>query len=226
MFENNVFTAKESLEHIYRKHHIQGKRYGYLYSHGARGPYLKNWIGKGKKILDLGCRDGTLTRFFAEGNDVIGVDIDRYALEIAQEKLKIKTLWMDLNQEFISASGEFDVVVACEVMEHIFFTEPFLENIFRVLKPGGIFIGSVPNAFRLKNRIKFLFGKEFETDATHVHMYSHDSLSRLLKRRFSHPEIIAIQGKILPFLSVSSYTPRKLNYLFGRDLLWKTEKEK
>jgi hypothetical protein len=43
-----VFAMQKTvLEEIYRKHHERGSRYGYLYCHGARSPYLKNWIDTG-----------------------------------------------------------------------------------------------------------------------------------------------------------------------------------
>lgn len=217
--------AKRNLEEIYKKHHIRGKRYGYLYCGGARGPYLKNWIGTGKTVVDLGCRDGELTKYYCEGNTVLGVDIDRHALDLAKEKLGIETLWLNLNEEFIEGEGEYDVIVACEVMEHLFFTQKFLNNVANALKSGGIFVGSVPNAFRIKNRIKFLFGEEFEKDPTHVHMFSYDKLYDLLSQHFTDIEIIPLEGKIFPFLKVSPYTPKVLNRLFGRDLLWKAVKK-
>ena len=62
--------------------------------------------------------------------------------------------------------------VSCEILEHLYVMDRFIENVLRALKKGGVFIGSVPNAFRLRNRIKFLFGHEFETDPTHVRLFS------------------------------------------------------
>ncbi|GBE05970.1 MAG TPA: class I SAM-dependent methyltransferase [Nitrospirae bacterium] len=224
MTDKDATHAKLTLEDIYRSHHERGKRYGYLYCHGERGLYLSEWIGKGKTVLDLGCRDGELTRFFARGNTVTGADIDRKALELARGKYGIETLWLDLNAEFPFEKGAFDVVVACEIVEHIYYTNAFLEKVSSILKPGGMFIGSVPNSFRMRNRLKFLAGKEFDTDQTHVHMFSHDKLKKLLARYFKDIRIAPIGGKILPFLKVSKYTPGYLNRLFGRDLLWKAVK--
>jgi 2-polyprenyl-3-methyl-5-hydroxy-6-metoxy-1,4-benzoquinol methylase len=215
---------KVELEEVYTHHHCSRGRYGYLYCGGDRVPYLKRWIGQGKRVLDLGCRDGMLTQFYAEGNEVLGVDIDRNALRLAEERLNIETMWLDLNQEWPFEAGSFDAIVACEILEHLFILQPFLANISRSLKPNGLFIGSVPNAFRVRNRLKFLAGREFETDPTHVRMFSHEKLVSSLSDFFSDIEIIPIQGKVLPFLSVSERLPKWCGRLFGKDLLWRSVK--
>ena len=41
--------------------------------------------GPGRRVLDLGCRYGALTQAYAEGNEVVGVDVDREALAEAAE---------------------------------------------------------------------------------------------------------------------------------------------
>jgi 2-polyprenyl-3-methyl-5-hydroxy-6-metoxy-1,4-benzoquinol methylase len=215
---------KAELEGVYKTHHEKGSRYGYLYCDGERAPYLNRWIGQGKRILDLGCRDGMLTQFFARGNEVIGVDIDRKALEIIQSRLNIETVWLDLNQEWPFEPESFDVIVACEIIEHLFILHPFLANVFNSLKKGGLFIGSVPNTFRIRNRLKFLAGNDFENDPTHVRMFSEKKLESVLSDFFGDIRIIPIQGKVLPFLPVSPKLPRKLNSLFAKDLLWQARK--
>ncbi len=224
MAEKETEMSKLSLEKIYKTHHEKGKRYGYLYCHGERGEYLSQWIGKNRTVLDIGCRDGELTKYFAEGNKVTGADIDRKALEIAKNKYGIDTVWLDINTEFPFEPGSFDVVVSCEIMEHIYYTEHFLEKVYSALNTGGMFFGSVPNSFRMRNRLKFLAGKEFETDPTHVHMFSFEKLKRMLERHFREVHIVPIGGKILPFLKVSKHMPCSLNRLFARDLLWKAVK--
>jgi len=213
-------STKNSLEEIYRKHHERGNRYGYLFCHGERGPYLKQWIGTGKKVLDLGCRDGMLTESYALGNEVKGVDIDQEALKLIQKKLNIETFWLDLNYEWPFSPQSFDVIVACEILEHIFMLEPFLNRIQETLKKGGLFIGSVPNAFRMRNRLKFLRGQEIENDPTHVRQFSHGKLEQTLNRFFSSVEIIPIRGKVFPFIPVSPALPKRINRLFAQDLLW------
>ena len=215
---------KTDLEAVYRNHHERGSRYGYLYCHGARSPYLVKWIGKGKKVLDLGCRDGMLTQSYAAGNQVVGVDIDQKALELIRAKLGIETQWLDLNAEWPFQPASFDVIVACEIMEHLYVLDGFLNKVFETLKPGGLFIGSVPNAFRMRNRLKFLTGREFENDQTHVRQFSYHKLESILRKRCSEVEIVPLEGKVLPFLPVSPLLPKALNRLFARDLLWRSVK--
>jgi 2-polyprenyl-3-methyl-5-hydroxy-6-metoxy-1,4-benzoquinol methylase len=215
---------KNDLEDLYRSHHESKNRYGYLFCHGSRGPYLQQWIGTRKKILDLGCRDGMLTRFYAEGNEITGVDIDRKALELIQKNLGIQTRWADLNSEWPFEKEAYDVIVACEILEHLYVMEGFLDRVLYSLRPSGLFMGSVPNAFRIRNRLKFLTGQEFETDPTHVRMFSNRKLQSLLSQRFSQIEIVPIQGKILPFVKVSPRMPDSLNRLFAKDLLWRAVK--
>lgn len=211
---------KERLAEIYRAHHEREGRYGYLYCHGERGPYLRDWIGTGKRVLDLGCRDGLLTAFFASHNEIVGVDIDQKALDLASKRLSIETLWLDLNEEWPFGPASFDVIVACELIEHLFLLRPFLERVAATLREGGLFLGSVPNAFRLRNRWKFFFGKEYETDPTHMRQFSYKRLEQELALFFSGIEIVPLQGKILPFLPVSQKFPKCITRLFAKDLLF------
>lgn len=217
------FMGKERLSEIYQNHHRDRSRYGYLFCEGARGPILQRWIGKGKKVLDLGCRDGMLTKSFLSNNEVIGVDIDKTALSMAEKRLKIKTLWLDLNNEWPFEGESFDCIVACEILEHLFFLEPFLQNVKKTLKRGGLFLGSVPNAFRFKNRLRFLWGKEYENDPTHVRQFSFRALKELLASFSEEKQILPLEGKIFWKWRVKERTPPGIARLFGRDLLFKVQ---
>lgn len=62
-------------------------------------------------------------------------------------------------------SGSFDVVNFTETIEHFNFNPlPVLQEIHRVLKPGGLVLVTTPNATRLGNRVRFLLGKTVFTD--------------------------------------------------------------
>ncbi len=74
----------------------------------------------------------------------------------------------------------FDAVVAGELLEHLQFPDALVSEVRRVLRPGGVVVGSVPNAFRLQSRLLFLRGRPPEDDPTHLRMFSPDALRELL----------------------------------------------
>lgn len=55
-------------------------------------------------------------------------------------------------------SNSLDIVVAGEIIEHLYDTGDFLEEIKRVLKPEGKLIITTPNLAPLANRARILFG--------------------------------------------------------------------
>jgi len=202
------------LSKYYTRYHQEKGRIGFSWVESERADYFKNWIGKGKRILDIGCRDGTLTRHYCSGNEVVGVDIDLNALKHCKEELTVPLFCADVNDIFPFSAGLFDVVVLAEVLEHTIFPEVVISEIDRILKKGGLFVGSTPNAFRLKNRIKFLLGQDFEVDKTHLHHFSLRGLRKLLEERFSEVVLLPVSSRFL-FLSKK---------LFGNSILWKCYK--
>ena len=66
-----------------------------------------------------------------------------------------------------------------------------------MLRPGGQFVASVPNAFRLKNRLRFLAGRKPEEDPTHLHMFSPSEVRALLTG-FDDAQLHFIAGRFVP----------------------------
>ena len=77
------------LSDLYSNHHLSGNRRNQSVSEEKRSKLFKKWVGKNKKVLDMGCRDGILTRHFIEQNEVTGLDIDQLALEVCKKNLNI-----------------------------------------------------------------------------------------------------------------------------------------
>ena len=73
MSENQT---KSQVAEFYEEFQSHGK-YDYLYGDEARKNLYVKLIGKGHKILEVGCRAGNLTQHFHEGNEVVGIDVDR-----------------------------------------------------------------------------------------------------------------------------------------------------
>lgn len=209
----------DSLKEIYKHHHATSRERGFSILKDERGAVLKELVGTGQKVLDIGCRDGALTRFFIEGNEVLGVDIDQNALNEAQ-KLGIETKVMDLNGDWPELQDrKFDVVVAGEVLEHLYYPEKVAGKVVERLLPQGRFIGSVPNAFSLKNRLRYLVGSKRHTplsDPTHITQFSAPELETILKKHFSKVEVRGL-GR---YQKLASLSPN----LFSFDLFFTAEK--
>ena len=187
----------EELSQRYAEHHRTARGRQFVYAGEERVQLFRKYVGgPGRRVLDLGCRYGALTRAYAAGNDVVGVDVDREAL-VEAAKLGIETRWADVDEPLPFEDASFDVVVAGELLEHVRDPQRLAGEAARLLRPGGTFVGSVPNAFRLKNRLRFLLGRKPEDDPTHLHMFSPADVRALLEQ-FDQPELHFIAGRFVP----------------------------
>jgi SAM-dependent methyltransferase len=186
----------EGLNERYREHHRARRGRAFVFGGEERARLFRELVGgPGRNVLDLGCRYGALTRAYVEGNHVTGVDVDREALAEAA-KLGVETHWANLDERFPFEADTFDVVVAGELLEHVRDPEHVVAEARRVLRPGGRFVGSVPNAYRLKNRLRFVAGRPPESDPTHLHMFRPADVHALL-RAFSDVELRLISSRFL-----------------------------
>jgi trans-aconitate methyltransferase len=81
----------ERLEKRYRDHHRERRSPDFVYGGAERASLFRELVGgPGQRVLDLGCRYGALTRAYLQGNEILGLDVDREALAEAA-KLGIET---------------------------------------------------------------------------------------------------------------------------------------
>jgi len=204
------------LEKIYREHH-EGRGRGFAILQKERGQFLRDAIGSGKKVVDIGCRDGQLTSTYVEGNEVLGVDIDSEALAIAKDTLGIEVQHADLNAAWNLPKNSFDVVVACEFLEHIYHPETVCAQSKELLVPGGMFVGTIPHAYSLQSRVKFLLGTKTGTpleDPTHINHFSYKEFKNILESQFSSVTIVGWTPPQYRFLA------RFFPFLFAHDLMF------
>jgi SAM-dependent methyltransferase len=189
----------ERLEQRYREHHREERSPDFIWAQPERTALFSRLVGgPGRRVLDLGCRYGALTEYYTEGNDVTGVDIDREALEHAEARLGIQALWADLDDPLAFMDQTFDVVVIGELLEHIREPRRLVDQAHRVLRPGGTLVGSTPNGFRLKNRLRFLAGRHPEDNPTHLHLFSPGDIRELLAA-FVQTQLLFVAGRFVRF---------------------------
>jgi SAM-dependent methyltransferase len=207
--DSSAVSGLERASERYREHHRTSRSPEFVFGGGERVELFRRYVGgPGRRVLDLGCRYGALTRTYAAGNEVVGVDVDEEALQEAA-RLGIETVWADVEEPLPFEDGAFDVVIAGELLEHLREPARVVGESRRVLCAGGTFVGSVPNGFRLKNRIRFLVGRHPETDPTHLHLFAPTDVRRLLAD-FDDVELRFIASRFLRL------HPR----LFGNDIVF------
>jgi len=211
-------TKKKSLlSSFYESHHQTGNRLRQTFMEEVRANIFRAWIGLGKRVLDLGGRDGTLTRHFVDGNDVLIGDVDLSAMAYAKTQYGIATQEVNLNEALPFQDASFDMIVMAEVLEHLPYPEVTLSEVQRVCKPGGSFLGSLPLAYHLKDRWQVLRGKKLwmAGDPTHLQFFTYDELLWLLSRFFQVDEVRVLKGG-----RKAELYPR----LFARDVAFKCTK--
>ena len=127
-------------------------RYPYLDNFHPDGPhwhrtsFYQKHVKAGDHILDCGCNNGGLSKYFSEelNCEVTGFDIAYLNVERAKNNAP--------NSSFVSADVEaipfqskcFDVVIAGELLEHVLDLDVTISECLRVLKTGGILLTSTP----------------------------------------------------------------------------------
>ena len=104
-------------------------------------------------ILDAGCGTGLNLRHLPQGS--VGVDINPRNVELLRHRLPDHVVIEGDVENLPFADGSFGTVLCTEVIEHIPEPAAALAEYRRVLRPGGVLIGSVP-ARSLVWRLRFL----------------------------------------------------------------------
>ena len=97
----------------------------------------------GKKILEIGCGLGNISKILAEQFNLTAIDIRKDYTDEVAKKLKITTDCVDLSQK-TAYHDVFDGAVCLNVLEHIEEEQKALKNIYEALHPGGRFAVLVP----------------------------------------------------------------------------------
>jgi len=121
---------------------------------------------KGKKVLDVGSGNGyVLSKYAAEGAEVFGIDITQAGIELCRKRFEYLNLKGDFRvadaQEIPFPDNTFDCVCSMGVLHHVPDTQKALDEIYRVLRPGGRFIVMFYHRnsakYQIKYRVRSLF---------------------------------------------------------------------
>jgi 2-polyprenyl-3-methyl-5-hydroxy-6-metoxy-1,4-benzoquinol methylase len=151
------------------------------------------------RVLDIGCGSGFLARRIRErwpATVVDGVDISSVALERARPYLEHG--WqVDLDRGDVpAASAGYDLVIASEVIEHLYDAAHALGEMARLMAPGGHAIVTVPNVAYWRYRLDLVCGRLPlpADDDRHLHQFTARSLRDQARRHGLSVEALSGHG--------------------------------
>ena len=148
-------------------------------------------------VLDLGCGDGSALATAARlipGHHVAGIDWSADALRQAKTK-GLATVRGTLETRLPIADRKADVVIMSELIEHLVDPDSALDEVRRVLRPGGALLLSTPNLAAWYNRgllaagiqpvfsevsLRAVFGRPGSVVAGHLRLFTRRALTEFL----------------------------------------------
>ena len=164
---------------------MKNKRHNYEYdvdieSNTAPANVVR-MVAQNKSVLEIGCGPGSITKILAgkSGCKVIGLELDQDAIEKVAPYC-VKVMQADLNSSewprLLDNSEKFDVVVAADVLEHLYDPWASLQRMVPLIKPDGCIVISLPHVGHAAV-MSCMFNGDFEyrnwglLDRTHIRFF-------------------------------------------------------
>jgi glycosyltransferase involved in cell wall biosynthesis len=194
-------------EEYFVRYPIKRSRYSTHY-------YASRLVGKGQRVLELGCGDGVFgAELVRSGNSVVGVDPEpKVPISAGFENVIHADLEQGLGELARNSAQQFDRILMLDILEHLRDASNILESAKTLLTSRGKLIVSVPNAVNLTIRAMVLFGRFRYSDRgildwSHLRFFTDASVTDLLKKHgyritARHYSVIPLE-RVIPIRSNS-----------------------
>ena len=190
---------------------------------------IEKKIGFKGNLLDLGCGRGELLWAAREaGWKPEGVDPSPAHLEWARTHLGIEGRLGTIEEAGFPAE-QFDAIIMGGVIEHLYDPYATLTEVWRVLKPGGVFFFDAPNEDGLYTKTGNIYqraqGRDWVVNLAptfapyHVQGFNPKSVRRLLQRVGFEVDSVDLYGKVSPMTGTASFRKR-IEHRAGQLVNW------
>lgn len=125
-----------------------------------------------RKLLELGCGLGHLLGLLQDDFHCVGIDLIDYSIE--QTKLnapKAEAYQMSADDLSRFETGSFSVVVALHLVEHLPHPQQTIAEVYRLLRPGGLWLFATPHPDYSLRRFKDRENDAIGKDKTHINVH-------------------------------------------------------
>jgi 2-polyprenyl-3-methyl-5-hydroxy-6-metoxy-1,4-benzoquinol methylase len=155
-------------------------------------------LGSGLRVLDVGCGDGVISEPVSKlGNYVTSVDLP--TITILAHKRGVSLVVAGDAEQLPFASDSFDVVLASELVEHLWNPSGFFDEAYRVLRAEGYLIVETPE------------GKASLRYDAHKNYFTVEILQRMLDKKFSVCDVKRLEPELGAPTSTIIVLLRKIN---------------
>ncbi|MBU1131461.1 class I SAM-dependent methyltransferase [Patescibacteria group bacterium] len=163
----NYLSSKKSME-------LRSKLYKDFFSK------LKEGI-PGGNILDIGCSMGQFLKMGKDlGYEVLGLELNEEAAQRAKKKFGVP-VERKLLEECSFDDNSFDIISMFGVIEHLPNPVEVIKDVYRILKPGGAFIGLCPNVNSLVCMVLHQSSRTFD-GRMHLSYFSNQTIRYLFTK--------------------------------------------
>lgn len=142
---------------------------------------MRAWVAAGR-WLDVGCSAGFLVQAAHEaGYAACGIDLEPAAVHYASRVLGLATVRRATLEDLDPGAGQFDIITAYDVIEHVPDLNGFVARLARLLAPAGVIEIRTPDAghWRVPRRVHEW--PEIKP-SEHLYYFNRRTLARLLAR--------------------------------------------
>lgn len=174
--------------------HTDSDRYDYQFDPDGNdtGAWVVRLTGRGRRVLELGAGPGSITRHLVDpgGCDVTALEFDSAAVERLKAFCR-HVVRCDLNDpawpDLLPDPAPFDVVVAADVLEHLYDPWRTLGTMSSLIAPGGHVVVSLPHVAHVAVvagllQERFDYREQGLLDRTHIRFFTIHGMQALFEQ--------------------------------------------